>query len=192
MADIVDENFRQWTQGKNEIEARISIYEQIRDIPYAAVPELNDATRYVEIVRYGKGSCTPKHLLLGNMFQRLRLLVLYSVHPFRWDEAEIDYPPGLKRMAEELPVSHHLSCRVEIDGKLVLVDATLDPALQKLGLPVNLEWNGTSDTMLPLTPCGDEQIYHPSEACLMQAQYDTKSLVFYDKLNQWLEEVRQL
>ncbi len=192
MADIVDEKFRRWTQAKNELQARISIYEKVRDIPYAVVPELNDAERYVEILTYGKGSCTPKHFLIRTMFERLGMLVLYIVYPFRWDEARVIYPPRLKRLAEDLPTSHHLACRVDIDGELVLVDATLDPAMEKLGLPVNKEWDGTSDTVLPITPCGQEQIYHPSEAYLMNAQYDTKSLIFYDELNQWLEEVRRL
>jgi len=192
MANIVDENFKRWTRSKNELKARINIYEKVRDIPYAVIPELNDARRYVEIFQYGRGSCTPKHLLLGNMFERLGMLVLYTVHSFRWDEAQISYPPSLKKLAERLPTSYHLACRVEIEGKLVLIDATLDPSLQKLGLPVNLKWDGISDTVLPITSCGDEQIYHPSEACMMQAQYDTKSLIFYDELNKWLEEVRNL
>jgi len=192
MADIVDEKLRRWTRDKNGLQARVSVYERVRDIPYAVIPELNDAQKYVEIFKYGRGSCTPKHLLLGNMFQRLGMLVLYAVYPFRWDEAEISYPLGLKRLAEQLPISYHLACRVDIEGKLILVDATLDPAMQKLGLLVNLAWDGVSDTLLPITPCGDEQIYHPSEVYLMQAQYEAKSLAFYDKLNQWLEEVRKL
>ena len=79
MAEIAEEKFRQWTRDKNALQARISIFEKIRDIPYAVIPDLNDATRYVEIFEHGKGSCTPKHLLLGNMLQRLGMLVLYSV-----------------------------------------------------------------------------------------------------------------
>jgi len=192
MANIVDEKFRRWTQAKNELQARISIYEKVRDIPYAVVPELNDAERYVEILTYGRGSCTPKHFLIRTMFERLGMLVLYIVYPFRWDEARVSYPPRLKRLAEGLPTSHHLACRVDIDGELVLVDATLDLAMEKLGLPVNMDWDGMSDTVLPITPCGQEQIYHPSEADLMNARYDNKSLIFYDELNQWLEEVRRL
>ncbi len=100
--------------------------------------------------------------------------------------------PGLGGLAEELPINYHLACRVYIDGRFVLVDATLDTALKRLGLPVNTEWDGISDTRLPINPCGEEQIYHPSEACLMQAQYDEKSLVFYNALNSWLDDARKL
>jgi len=192
---MLDEKFRQWTQGKNAAQARVSIYQRIRDIPYAVIPQLVDAERYVDILRLGKGSCTPKHFLLCNMYQRLGLLVLYVVCPFRWDEwdeTEFNYPLQLKKLAEELPISYHLACKVEIDGKLVLVDVTLDSALKNAGLPVNQDWDGVSDTLLPMNPCGEEQFYHPSEAYLMQAQYDEKSLAFYSELNSFFEEARRL
>jgi len=190
MTGLLDRKFREWTRGRNAIEARVSIYQKIRDIPYAVVPELNHAERYVNILRLNRGSCTPKHFLLGNMYQRLGMLVLYAVYPFRWDEGPIDYAPQLKRLAGDLPTGHHLACRVEIDGKLILVDATLDPPLEKLGLPVNQNWDGFSNTQLPMNPCGEEELYHPSEARLMQAHYDEKALAFYRELNAWFEKVR--
>jgi hypothetical protein len=43
-----------------------------------------------------------------------------------------------------------------------------------------------------MTPCGEEEVFHPSEAHLMQARYDEKSLAFYDELNACLEMVRHL
>jgi hypothetical protein len=193
MFEIFDEKFAQWTEGKNPIQARVSIYEKVRDIPYAVVPELNDTERYLEILTYGKGSCTPKHFLLGHMYESLGLLILYAVFPFRWDSAEVDYPSHLKRLAKKLPPAYHLACRVDIDEKLILVDATLDPALGKLNLPINKSWDGISNTLLPIIPAGEEQLYHPSEAHLIQKlDLDENSMKFYNELNQWLEEVRLL
>jgi len=91
-----------------------------------------------------------------------------------------------------MPVSYHLACKVNIDERLVLVDATIDPALQKVGLPVNKEWDGISDTLLAINPCGEEQLYHPSEASLMQPQVtDEKSLAFYNGINSWMEKLRE-
>ena len=191
MKRLVDDKLREWAAGKHAMAARVTIYEKIRDIPYAVVPELIDAERYAEILSLGKGSCTPKHLLLCDMYQRLGMLVLYVVYPFRWDEVEVDYPPRLRKLARELPTSYHLSCMVDVNGDLILVDATLDPELKRLGLPVNEEWDGTSDTHLPIDPCGDEQIYHPFEASLMRTQRDEKSLAFYNGLNSWLDELRR-
>lgn len=127
------------------------------------------------------------------MYERLGLLILYAVFPFRWDEVKIDYPPHLGRLAKELLINYHLAYLVDIDGELVLVDATLDLALEKLGLPVNRTWDGVGNTLLPINPCGEEQLYHPSEASFRQARYyDEKSMKFYNELNGWLGEVRRL
>ncbi len=191
MTRLIEDRFNQWAQGKSAIQARVSIYERIRDIPYAVIPELIDSERYIEILRVKRGSCTPKHFLLCAMYQRLGMTVLYAVYPFRWDELEVNYPPRLRTLAKAVPISYHLTCRVDIDGRLVLVDATLDPALKRLGLPVNERWDGKGNTLLPMKPCGEEQLYHPSEAYL-RAQPDEKWLAFYQELNLWLEELRKL
>jgi hypothetical protein len=192
MTDIVEEQFKQWVRGKSEVEARVIIFERIRDIPYAVIPELNDSERYPDILRLGRGSCMPKHLLLCNMYQRLGLTVLYAVYPFRWDELEIDYPPKLRRLAKAMPPSRHLACKVDIDGRLVLVDATLDPPLERLGLPVNKKWDGKSDTLLPIKSGDGEEIYHPSEAYGLRSQPDEKALIFYNEMNLLLDKIRKL
>jgi hypothetical protein len=192
MTDIVEEQFKQWVRGKSEVEARVIIFERIRDIPYAVIPELNDSERYPDILRVRKGSCLPKHLLLCNMYQRLGLTVLYAVYPFRWDELEIDYPPKLRRLAKAMQPCRHLACKVDIDGRLVLVDATLDPPLERLGLPVNKKWDGKSDTLLPIKSGDGEEIYHPSEAYGLRSQPDEKALIFYNELNLLLDKVRRL
>jgi hypothetical protein len=191
MFQIVEQKFRECTKDKDPLAARTSIFNQIRDIPYAIVPELISAERYYEILRLGKGSCTPKHLLMAAMYQKLGITVLLAVFPFRWDEIELNYPPSLKRRARKLPVSHHLACRADIEGTFVLLDATLDLPLEVLGLPVNRYWNGKSDTSLPFEPLGEEQLYHPLEAKNIEVSLDEAHLAFYNELNLWLENVRK-
>ncbi len=189
--DIVDRKLREWTHGKSAKDARITIFYKIRDIPYAVIPELNDPERYKDVLKLNRGSCTPKHFLLYYMYQKIGLEVLYAVYPFRWSDFATIYPPELQELAETMPLSYHLACKVDMDGKLVLVDATIDPALQKIGLPVNKRWDGFSDTLLAVNPCGEEQLYHPSEVRFMQLPItDEKSLAFYNRLNLWLEEIR--
>jgi hypothetical protein len=129
------------------------------------------------------------------MFQRLGLSVLYVVYPHRWDEtAEImgEYTLRLKNMALALPISRHLACKVEIDDKLVLVDATLDLPLQKAGFQVNSDWDGKSDTLLPMTPCGEEEWHSPAEARLMRTNLDEQFRAFYPELNLFLDQMRRL
>lgn len=189
--NIVDLKLYEWTRGKSAKDARITIFYKIRDIPYAVIPDLNDPERYIDILKLNKGSCTPKHFLLCYMYQKIGLEVLYAVYPFRWSDFETVYPSELQKLADAMPLSYHLTCKANIDGNLVLVDATVDPALQKIGLPVNQKWDGLSDTLLAMNPCGEEQLYHPSEAHLMLSPTaDDKSLAFYNRLNLWLEDIR--
>jgi hypothetical protein len=189
--DAVEAKFKEWTRGKTSIEARISIFNKIRDIPYAILPELNDPKNYTRILELNRGSCTPKHFLLCAMFRKLGLEVWYMVYHYRWEEFEELYPLKLRKLAREMPIGYHLACKVDIDGRLVLVDATLDPALARVGLPVNQIWDGVSETMLPVNPCSEEELYDPSEASLMQAQQvNNVARTFYNGLNAWMELLR--
>ena len=133
----------------------------------------------------------PKHFLLCNMYQRLGLFVLFAVYPFRWDEAQIDYPPRIRNLAKKLPTSYHICCYADINGQFILVDATLDPALERLGLPINKSWDGISDTVLPLVPCGEKKLYYPAEVRLTKENYNDTSLSFFNELNRWLDAIRR-
>ena len=190
MTDSIDEKFREWTRGKRGVAARVAVYEKIRDIPYAVIPEINSTLHYARILTVGKGSCTPKHFLLRDMYEKLGLRVLYVVCPFRWSDLEVDYPAHLRKLVEAMPVSYHLACKVEIGGRLVLLDATVDGRLKRLGLPVNENWNGFGGMLLPVTPVGEEQLFHPSEVRDYEAQYDEISLEFFSRMNAWLDRVR--
>lgn len=190
MTDSIDEKFEEWTRGRRVVERRISVFEKIRDIPYAVIPEINSAEHYSRILTIHKGSCTPKHFLLRDMYEKLGLPVLYVVYPFRWSDLEVDYPAHLRKMAESVPVSRHLACKVEIRGKLVLVDATVDSPLKKVGLPVNENWDGFSGMVLPVTPVGEEEVFHPAEVRGYKAGYDEASLQFFSQMNSWLDKVR--
>jgi hypothetical protein len=191
MVNPIEEKFKEWTRGRGAVEARVTIFEKVRDIPYAVVPEINNAQHYVRMLTIGKGSCTPKHFLLRDLYEKLELPVLYVVYPFRWSDLEVDYPSWLRKLAEAVPTSYHLACKVEIGGNLVLVDATVDRPLRRLGLPVNDNWDGAGDMVLPVTPVGEEQVYHPSEVGDYQAGYDEASLHFFSQMNAWLDRVRK-
>jgi hypothetical protein len=193
--NIVDEKFNEWTQGLDPVQARISVFRHIRDIPYAVMPSIMDYRGYRNILKIGLGSCSPKHFLLCEMFQRLDLPVFYVVYPHRWEEiAKImgEYSEKLEEMARTLPVTRHLACKVEINDRLVLVDATLDLSLQKAGFTVNAGWDGKSDMLLPVTPCGEEEWYSPPEARLMKTDLSPQFQAFYPELNRFLDQMRRL
>lgn len=193
MGDLITGKFEEWIAGKGPVEARISIFERIRDIPYAVTLETQDSVKGPEeMLRINSGSCQPKHYLLGEMFQRLGISIFYAVYQFRWDELEIDYPRHLKELARKMPVCLHLACRASINGNLVLVDATCDLPLERIGVPVNKSWDGFGSLALPLHPLEEEEIYHSSERVpLAPPSFSDIETEFFMSLNEWLDEVRR-
>jgi hypothetical protein len=189
--DIIERRLREWTAGSDKTAAMISVYSKIRDIPYGILPELNSPTDYLRIFERNMGSCTPKHLLLGNMLSRMGLNVVYVVYAYRWSEVEEIYPPHLRKLSRQMPAAKHLACKVEIDDRFVLVDATIDLPLGQIGIPVNASWDGKSDTALPILPIDTEEIYSPLEAELMPAPDLTDNMrIFYEGLNLYFQRIR--
>lgn len=122
-------------------------------MPYSLSVRMTDPrTAPEQILAEGKGYCGPKHYLLAEMFRRLELEVVYATFPFLWNDPDLRYPPNLRTLAAAVPVAYHLACRVRINGKWVLVDATWDPALAKGGFPVNDTWDGLSETRCAVKP----------------------------------------
>jgi len=190
-SDIVGRTLRGWTAGKSAKVAMIEVFRRIRDIPYGVLPELNSPIDYWRILETNIGSCTPKHLLMCDMYSRMGLNVLYAVFPYRWAEFEELYPPDLWKLAQQMDPVNHLACRVEINGRYVLVDATVDPPLGAIGLPFTASWDGISDTALPVLPVGEEDLYHPSEADLMPPpDLNDNALAFYAGLNTYFQRIR--
>ena len=189
--DVVGSTLQKWTAGKKGKQAMIAVFEKIRDIPYGVLPVLNNPIDYPRILELNMGSCTPKHLLMCEMYRRLGLEVLYVVYPYRWAEFEELYPPTLWKLAQQMAPVNHLACKVELNGCYVLVDATIDPPLGSIGLPFTASWDGESDTALPVLPIGEEEIYYPDEAELMPPpDLDDTALAFYEGLNSYFQRIR--
>lgn len=153
MSSRVDTAFQEWTAGLDPLKSRISIFEHIRNIPYALnVPPDPAPTGPERLLAHGRGSCGPKHHLLAVLFGRLGLEVVFVTFPFLWNDPDLRYPPALRQLAAAVPVSRHLACRVLIDTRWVLVDATWDLPLKRAGFPVNEDWDGRSDTICAVKP----------------------------------------
>jgi hypothetical protein len=153
MSALVDQKLREWTVGLDRENATISIFRHIRDIPYSlAIPMIDPRTAPEQILALGRGYCGPKHYLLGEMYRRLGYEVVYATLPFVWNDPDLQYPRELRQLATGLPMSHHLACRVRINGSWVLVDATWDLPLKRGGFPVNEHWDGRADTLCAVKP----------------------------------------
>jgi hypothetical protein len=197
---ILDKKFLEWTKDLEPKEARISVFNHIRNIPYAIVPEFrNPDVGTSGILDLNKGSCQPKHFLLANFFDRLNIPVKYVSFPFKWQEQPLNFPDSFKEVLSGLPVSYHLACKAYIEYEWILVDATHDPALKTAGFPVTEGWDGFNDTKNAVVPI--EEIIHESLAERVNYELTQKSRYteeekmlsgkFFEKLNSWLETIRK-
>jgi hypothetical protein len=199
-SDIVQKTFVEWTNGLSGTDARIRIFSQIRDIPYAVIPELsNPADGPQGLLKRMRGSCAPKHFLLGRMFEMLRITIQYVSYPFSWNVKSVAYPPELRKLAEAVPIGYHLACKARIENRQVVLDATWDRPLARVGFPVNESWDGASDTRLAVEPL-DEMVHESAQERMRFLQARRSSWTsddhartdhFTSALNNWLEDVRR-
>jgi hypothetical protein len=153
MLSVVDKKFHEWTKSLDTRDSMVSIFEHIRDIPYSlSVPSTDAIPSPEQLLFAGKGSCGPKHYLLAEMFRKLNMSVVYATIAFSWNDPDLRYPPALRKLAGKLPVAYHLACRVQVGCRWILVDATWDPPLVKAGFPVNMHWDGYSETGCAVKP----------------------------------------
>lgn len=150
---LVEDTLREWTADLAPEDARISVFKHIRDIPYSLVVPMTDPdTAPEQILSLGKGYCGPKHFLLSEMYRKLGYEVAYATFPFLWNDPDLHYPRELRQLSTGLPVAYHLACRVRIESRWILVDATWDLPLARGGFPVNDTWDGWSDTLCAVKP----------------------------------------
>jgi len=199
MSDIVEGAFHEWTAGKDPLAARISLFERVRDIPYAVIRDIRNYDDGPDRLLKGmRGSCTPKHFLLGRLFEMLGLEIRYATFPFSWDDPDIRYPGEIRELAAALPTEYHLALRVLIDGDWRLVDATWDLPLKSAGFPVNESWDGVSDTLLAVKPiqeienrdARDRDATVRARKASWTDEDHAREEIFVEKLNRWMESLR--
>lgn len=196
--DIVNRKLEELTKGLNPREARIKVFEYVRDMPYRIVKEFVDPLAGpAKVVANNMGSCSPKHFLLGVMFKKLGIPVQYVSCSFSWKDIGIEYPPELKELAMKMPIDYHLALKAYIDGRWVLVDCTWPLSLKEVGLTVNDNWDGISDTKNAVTTIEEtiqqsavERVKYVSEKT---SSYTREDILirnkFIEKFNEWLNSL---
>ncbi len=205
--ELTERCLEEWTDGLSTADAVLSVFSHVRDIPYTAIPGMSDPVAGPDLLlSIGRGSCTPKHTLLGQMLGMLGIPVRYASFRFCWHDAPIPFPIELRRQAGSLPIVYQMAIRAFLNGRWTLLDATWDSPLQEAGFPVNNRWDGISDCLLAIVPLvfedGSTEIIHDS----MQERdmyyqvratgYQVEEVVLlnlcYQDLNAWLDRIREL
>jgi hypothetical protein len=186
----------EWCSQFSNEKACICVFEKVRDIPYGSTgardPEI--------IVQNNLGSCSGKHVLLNNFFQLLGCgsKVVTCSHYF--NDAlppENDYPKPLQEILQKHQViDFHHFIKLKKGDNWLNVDATWDTPLKKYGFPVNLEWDGNSNTTIAVHPINFYPITNDiialktkliSELSPENRKIRSKFMQF---LTDWLSEIR--
>ncbi len=178
---------------------RKKLFEKVRDIPFAIRLELFDPSEAPEkMLVAGAGFCIPKHLLLGELFERMGHEIKWVVHAFNWKDMPISYSGYLAEQVQKLPVTYHLSLEAKFSGSWKNVDATWDSALLKTDLPVNRDWDGDSATDLAVSSLGFES-FEDIDALSSEIKREMDSYSLSEKLrlnrfslalNRYLSDIR--
>jgi hypothetical protein len=147
--DPIRSALEQWTEGCDPRAARISLFERVRDLPYEYPASRNP----LEVLQRGRGSCSGKHYLLGELYRRMGVGVRHMMCTHRFNESPLPFPDDMQevlRRNEILDVHDYL--QIQVNGEWLDVDATWEIALREFGFPVTDEWDGDSSMLLTVNP----------------------------------------
>jgi len=158
----------------------ISIFNQIRDIPYKIPVSLKEEDF----------CCSGKHKKLKNILEEKGYKVRYCVCSFSW--VSMNLPQEVLKIPHEY-LSTHVYLEVFIDNKWLIMDATWDSKLKSF-FHVN-DWNNKDNSQIAVIPI--ETFTHEKSLSIMENQ-DEKEILsdlkingeFYKNFNNWLEEIR--
>jgi hypothetical protein len=148
-----------------------------------------------------KGSCTPKHLYLGQAISSFGLNVKYNASLFLWKDIPLDYPRLMKNIVNDLSPTIHLSLKVDLDyskDSEIFLDASWDLGLKNIGLTINdlviSEYGiikSTSNAVVPLEEKTFNNSYDYLNYVNTMRNKDEKKKHFYYELNEWFKSVRE-
>lgn len=154
----------------------ISIFNQIRDIPYKIPTTIGEADC----------CCSGKHIMLKKEFEKLGYECKYRVCSFKW--SDLNLPSELAEITHG-DNSTHVYLEVKIDNEWKNIDATWDKGLSGI-FNIN-EWHGEFDTQIAVPVIG---LFSYEESENIMANDDTeivendlkKNGEFYIAFNNWL------
>ena len=182
----------------------IKIFENVRDINFGSIGSRDP----MDVYKAGKGTCSGKNFLAGELFKAVGVEVKDMICLQRWKDLTwfpddeyglVDFPKELldKLEAEEI-VDFHNYLLLKIDGKWVQVDLTIDSELQELGFHTETNWDGKSEMPLcfvgthKVWDCGDQGAEKKAELTSKLPKNIRKARKdFLRSLTSWLDEWRE-
>jgi hypothetical protein len=159
----------------------ISIFNQVRDIPYKIPIDL------IEI----DNCCSGKHKTLKGILEKENYQIRYRVCSFSW--SSMNLPEKILSVPHD-DLSTHVYLEIFINDKWLIMDATWDSKLKNF-FHIN-QWNNLDENRIAVLPI--ETFSLEKSLDIMENSNDQEILddlkingEFYKSFNNWLEEIRK-
>lgn len=130
-------------------ERLVHIYNTVRDIHWKSTGSRDP----IEVIRNNAGTCSGKHVLLKKLYKYLGIEVgeLIAVH--RFSTLSLKIPFYLQDYLKKNPfIDYHNFIKINHNNRWIIVDATWDKSLEKIGFPISKTWDGLSNTVVCVNP----------------------------------------
>ena len=188
----IRQTFDEWTRGCGQMQARVVLFERVRDLPYC-YPSSRDP---LVVLQQGRGSCSGKHYLLGEMFRLLGLQVRHMICTHRFNESPLPFPPPMQEVLRKNEiVDLHDYLQIAVNDSWVDIDATWERGLREFGFPVNEDWDGASPMILSVVPedyaVAERDPERLKEELLSKLTPRQRALrkQFLEALSRWIQEL---
>ncbi len=139
----------------------VKIFEKVRDIRFGSMGSRDPKDVYEK----NKGTCSGKNFLLRDLYKGIGIKTKDMICLQRWKDLtwfptnvykNVSFPEKLLKMLDENDiVDFHNYEEILINGKWIVVDATIDKPLKKLGFYTTENWDGK--TSMPLCFAGTDK-----------------------------------
>ncbi|HZZ99061.1 MAG TPA: transglutaminase domain-containing protein [Candidatus Saccharimonadia bacterium] len=191
MLDIENEANRIISSNTNNLEKVKELCSLLISVPYKRIGSLNPE----DMLKIGKGSCTPKHVFLARELQKLGIPIKFLMIPFYYKNMPFAYRKNIITEVKDMPLSHHVALKAFLNGKWRILDVTWDKDLK--GFPLNTDWDGKNDMKLAVIPENiqeseaDPRIFEKEKLKHYTANEEQARKNFYKVFDELLEEVRK-
>jgi hypothetical protein len=125
----------------------IALFSGIRNTPYQIIDIPYTIENSYVLIKNKGASCTPKHIVLADQFQKSGFITRFCVHEFLWEDFQIDFNDKIYDLLKKCPRDFHTNLEFKMENHWINVDATWDDPLLELGLPGTKLWNGKDSTL---------------------------------------------
>lgn len=171
----------------------IGLFEKVRDIPYGDI----GSRRPEDVYKKNKGTCSGKHELLKELYHQLGIQTSDFIAMHRFKNLAIKYPQYIQTILDRSDiVDPHNFLKIKLGENWIIVDATWDEPLARLGFPVNENWDGESDMQICVQPF---EIFETSDPIASKQQKVSEMsesarkdrALFLKELTVWLDGERK-